>query len=548
MSLGVLTWREFKRLYHFRSAINLHLLTLSICRSGSGQPFASEFQIYPPDLVHKAVGRFTTEIVLQTFVPYKFHPRRAQFEPKLEEERVYIEELVIKEHAWQEHTTMSREAYSITVSQVGKTVIHALSPEGILRALDTLTQLFYAHSKTDEVYTPFAPVSIRDAPIFEHRGLNLDISRNWIPPEDVLRTIDAMALNKLNKLHLHCTDAQSWPLEVPAIPSLAIEGAYREDQIWSVRDLHQVQHYGLYHGVEVYLEIDLPEHTASIHHSHPQLITAYNQPWATYACQPPTGQLKLNSPDVPLFLTTLLDDLLPRSASFSGHFHVGGDELNREAYNLDSAVASSSKEVIRPHLQRLMDHVLSLVQSHGLTSVMWEDMLLEWDLQLPASTIIQTWRSSASLASVVAKGYRALFGPCQDWYLDCGYGTTIDPDPANPDTPIKKPFRDWCSPYKNWRQMLSYDPLKDIPEGQRHLVIGGECHLWGELTDSVNLDNMLWPRVAAAAEVLWKGKGEVGEGTTRRLAEMRERLVAGGVRAGMVQMEWGLRNEGTCIL
>ncbi len=59
---------------------------------------------------------------------------------------------------------------------------------------------------------------------------------------------------------------------------------------------------------------------------------------------------------------------------------------------------------------------------------------------------------------------------------------------------------------------------------------------------------MLWPRVAAAAEVLWRGKGEVGEGATRRLAEMRERLVARGVRAGMVQMEWGLRNEGTCIL
>lgn len=59
---------------------------------------------------------------------------------------------------------------------------------------------------------------------------------------------------------------------------------------------------------------------------------------------------------------------------------------------------------------------------------------------------------------------------------------------------------------------------------------------------------MLWPRAAAAAEVLWRGKGEVGESSTRRLSEMRERLVAHGVRAGMVQMEWGLRNQGGCTL
>jgi len=104
-----------------------------------------------------------TETVLHTFVPYKFNPRRAQFEPKLKEDKIYIEELVIKDYAWQEHTTIPREAYSITVSEVGQTVIHALSPEGVLRALATLTQLFYAHSESDEVYTPFAPVTIRDA-------------------------------------------------------------------------------------------------------------------------------------------------------------------------------------------------------------------------------------------------------------------------------------------------------------------------------------------------------------------------------------------------
>lgn len=386
------------------------------------------------------------------------------------------------------HPTISREAYSMHISLDGHGLINTLHPEGALRALETLVQLFYAHSESkEEVYTPYAPAFIKDVPVFEHRGLNLDICRNWIPPSDVLRTLEAMAFNKLNKLHLHASDAQSWPIEIPALPSLAKEGAYREDQIWSVKDLEQVQKYGLYHGIEVYLEIDLPGHTASIHHSHPDLITAYNKPWATYAMEPPAGQLKLNSLDVPPFLTTLLNDLLRRSAPFTSHFHVGGDELNLEAYNLDPTVQSSSKKVIRPLLQHLMNHIISLVHSHGLIPSIWEDMLLEWELELPANTIIQTWRSSASLARVVAKGHRALFGPCEEWYLDSGYGTFIDPDPTNVDSPMKRPFHDWCGPYKNWRQILSFDPFKGIPEEHRHLVVGGEVHLWGELTDSVNL-------------------------------------------------------------
>ena len=82
-----------------------------------------------------------------------------------------------------------------------------------------------------------------------------------------------------------------------------------------------------------------------------------------------------------------------------------------------------------------------------------------------------------------------------------------------------------------------------------HLLVGGEVHLWSELTDSVNLDGKLWPRAAAAAEILWKGPvgvGGVSEGVTRRLAEWRERVVGKGVRAEVVQMTWCLMNEGGC--
>lgn len=135
------------------------------------------------------------------------------------------------------------------------------------------TQIFYKHSKANVgVYTPYAPLAVEDAPTLAHRGLNLNISRNVITPKEVMRTVEASAFNKFNRLHLHASDAQSWPLEIPSLPDLASKGAYRDDQIWSVADLHEVQNFGSYRGVEVYLEIDMPGHTASVHAALPDLI------------------------------------------------------------------------------------------------------------------------------------------------------------------------------------------------------------------------------------------------------------------------------------
>ena len=91
--------------------------------------------------------------------------------------------------------------------------------------------------------------------------------------------------------------------------------------------------------------------------------------------------------------------------------------------------------------------------------------------------------------------------------------------------------------------------MDGISPEHRQLVVGEEVHLWGELTESVSLDSTLWPRAAAAAEVIWSGTSNMpDEDTTTRLAEFRERLAAIGVRAGMVQMEWCPRNPGGCTL
>lgn len=510
-------------------------------------------------LVRTAFERFKHTLFSQNFVPAKFHPRGAQFEPGLNSTKQYVTLVHIAETKdFQDDPDyklpLIKEAYNINVLKDGHTRIEVVSAAGALHALETLIQTFYVHSQSNvAVYTPYAPIKIVDRPAFEHRGVNLDIARNRIFPRDVMRVIDGMASNKLNKLHIHASDAQSWPLHIPALPDLALKGAYDVSQIWSPSDLEEVQRHGLLRGVEVFLEIDLPGHTTSIAHAYPDLIAAANkQPWSTFAAEPPSGQLKLNSSEVYSFLTTLLQDLFPRTRSYSSLFHLGGDELNRDVYRFDPTVNSNSSSVLRPLLQSLFNHILDIIESHKLTPVFWEEVILEWNLTLPENSIIQTWRSPASLADVLDTGHKALFGSNSHWYLDCGHGAFIDPvHPSNPSKHpiVNPPYADYCSPYKNWRHIYSYDPVAGIPDPKSQLVLGGEVHLWAELTDSITLDGMLWPRAAAAAEVLWRGPGRtLEEETTRRLAEMRERLVAKGIMAGMVTMEWCLRNKGGCTI
>lgn len=433
---------------------------------------------------------------------------------------------------------------------------------------ETFKQLFYTHSTTGQVYTSHSPVLIRDAPRWSYRGLSLDIARNPFSVNDVSRTIDAMASVKLNKLHLHATDSQAWPLEIPSLPNLAAKGSYRPDLVWSAKDLSHVQSYGVSKGVEVFLELDMPGHTASIAHAYPELIAAYNQlDWSTFAAEPLSGQLKLNSSRVYDFLDTLFDDLLPRQKPHTNIYHLGGDEVNLQVHLLDETVQSNKHEVLQPLIQRLMQGIYDKAVDNGLRPAIWEEMILEWDLDFSAGKhgasgpepLVQAWRNSEHIAAVLEKGFPVVFGDSEHWYLDCGFGQFLDPYPSGkspPGVPFntsggrpskqEPPYLDYCNPYHNWRAIYMFDPLHGVPERLHDGVEGGEALMWSEQTDGIDLDFKLWPRAAAAAEMLWggpRGQAMIADATWR-LGQWRERAVLNGISASPVSMTWCLMQGG----
>lgn len=540
-------------------------------------------KLYPlseRDILRSAMLRTQKTVTLTKFVPWKFHSRMRRFEPQFRRPFQAITTVQINQQSSMVGDRISAEdflggdeSYSIAISETGSAEINSTSTLGTIRALQTFEQLFYAHSDNSKVYTPLAPISIIDSPKWPHRGLNLDISRNVFSPVDVMRTIDAMSTCKMSRLHLHATDAQSWPIEIPALPTLAEKGAYRSHLKWPPDDLRAVQFYGLERGVSVFLEIDMPGHTGAIANAFPNLITAFNESdWSMYAAEPPSGSLKLNSPAVYDFLKTLFADVLPRVSPYTTLFHNGGDEVNTNAFLLDDTVNSNSTAVLQPLIQKLMSNVTNMVRGAGLTPLVWEEMILDWNLTFPSGSenrsappdvIVQVWRDAKNLQRVLERGYRALFGDYHNWYLDCGHGGFINPyfSEASPPglphntsvrlaTQIRAPFVDYCNPLKNWRQIYVYNPYVNITSDVQYLIEGGEVHMWCEQTDPVNLDSRVWPRAAAAAEVMWSGprKESMIEEASGRLGAWRERVVLDHfVQAAAVQMTWCLM-EGGCNL
>lgn len=146
------------------------------------------------------------------------------------------------------------ESYSLFIPSDGDTAnLTAETVWGAMRGLETFSQLVWGNPSR-------VPVGLYlwDSPLFPHRGIMLDTSRNYYPVKDLLRTIGAMSANKLNVFHWHITDSHSFPLVLPSMPELAAKGSYGPTMQYSPADVAAIVRFGLEHGVRVLPEIDSP--------------------------------------------------------------------------------------------------------------------------------------------------------------------------------------------------------------------------------------------------------------------------------------------------
>lgn len=85
----------------------------------------------------------------------------------------------------------------------------------------------------------------------------LDTARNYLPVSSILKTIDVMETVKLNQLHWHITDSQSFPLvlSTKGLDVLAKTGAYSPEAVYDHHTVQYIIQYAAARGVNVIPEV-----------------------------------------------------------------------------------------------------------------------------------------------------------------------------------------------------------------------------------------------------------------------------------------------------
>lgn len=422
------------------------------------------------------------------------------------------------------------EAYTLTVPSNGsKATITASSTLGLLRGLTTFGQLWYEYDGT--IYAVNTPVAIEDSPAYPYRGLLLDTARNYFAVSDILRTLDAMSMVKINQFHWHVVDSQSFPIEVPGYTELATYGAYSPEMVYSASDVANIISYAGARGIDVLVEVDTPGHTAAFADAHPDFV-ACNQarPWADYAAEPPAGQLRLANTTVAEYTAGLFSAIAEMFPSTM--VSTGGDEVNEYCYDQDpetQAILNATGLTLEEALNNFVEGTHGALIKAGKVPAVWEEMVLDYNLTLSNETLVLVWISSEDVQAVAEKGFRVIHAASNYFYMDCGAGEWIGDDPSG---------NSWCDPFKTWQYTYTFDPLANLTSDQYPLIMGGQQNLWTEQSSPSNLDPIVWPRAASSAELFWSGAGGNLTAALPRLHDVSFRMQQRGVNTIPLQPLW----------
>ncbi len=150
------------------------------------------------------------------------------------------------------------EAYTLTISG-DRIAITAVSPTGVTRAAQTLTQLAEGYEGTPALEA----LSLTDWPAFKLRGVMHDVGRSFITVDEIKKEIDLLSRFKVNVFHWHLTENQAWRFEVKAYPQLTSAASMTRfaGKFYTQEECAEVERYAAERGVMVIPEIDMPGHS-----------------------------------------------------------------------------------------------------------------------------------------------------------------------------------------------------------------------------------------------------------------------------------------------
>ncbi|MGH3201059.1 MAG: family 20 glycosylhydrolase [Streptosporangiaceae bacterium] len=399
------------------------------------------------------------------------------------------------------------ERHSLTIA-ADQVVLRAAEPVGVERGLTTFIQLLAATPSDDAGVVWMPGGRLLDAPRYAWRGLSLDLARSFFTLDEVRRVIDLLVLYKLNVLHVHLTDDQSWRLPVGRpTQSDELDAAYYSADFYRAEDLRALVAYAADRFVTVVPEVDMPGHVSALMRMHPELNSGRNE------AEAPLGARWLD-PELPATFT-LVEDLLTGVAEIfpSPYIHIGGDE----PWGMPRALYVSYVQWVR-----------DLVRSMGKRPLGWQESARAG---LGPDDVLQYWLSGIALTASLPAEVRAkidadlalarrdvetaveasvpvIVSPQGHCYLDVPYAEP-SADPAQADRHGRVGLRLY-SPM-TVAQSFGWEPAEALGHGRAAQVAGVEAAIWAEtISDFGDLSFLLLPRLPGVAHKAWSDRQAAG--------------------------------------
>ena len=392
------------------------------------------------------------------------------------------------------------EAYNIKVTSKGITV-RASSEAGLFYAQQTLMQMT-GNGKFKEIQC----CVIKDYPRFPYRGLHVDVSRHFRSVDFLKKQIDAMARFKMNRMHIHLTDAAGWRLQVDSYPRLTEFAAWRPQTTWKEwwagdRKYCEEETFGAYGGyytkddirdlleyaklrhIEIIPEIEMPSHSEEVLAAYPELGCSSEAYKDSDFC--------VGNEAVFEFLESVLAeviDLFP-----SEYIHIGGDEAGKQHWKTcpkcQQRMLEEGFESV-DELQSYMIHrIEKFINSKGRKIIGWDEIL---DGGLAPNATVMSWRGTEGGIKAMSMGHDVIMSPGRYCYLD-----------HTQDAPFREP--ESIGGYLPLDTVYVYEPVEaSMPSDKIHHLKGIQANLWAEyIVSDAHAEYMYWPRAFALAETAW---------------------------------------------
>ena len=392
----------------------------------------------------------------------------------------------------------SAEGYVLTATKKGVEV-QAKSGAGLFYGVQTLLQM-----ATDG--NQIALGTITDEPRFEYRGMMLDVSRHFFGLDFVKKQIDAMAYYKLNRLHIHLTDAAGWRIEIKKYPRLTNFAAWRSGKTWkewwngdrkymeegsegaeggyfTQDQCREIVEYAKKHYITVIAEIEMPSHSEEV-------LTAYPELSCTHVPYKQADFCVGNEKTFEFLENVLLEvmEIFP-----SEYIHVGGDEASKQSWKTCPLCQARMKKEGLKDVDELQSYLIERMEKflnkHGRNLLGWDEIL---EGGLAPNATVMSWRGVEGGLKAIEGGHRTIMSPGGYCYFD-----------SYQDAPHTQP--EAIGGYLPLKKVYSYDPIPETftPE-QAKLMYGVQANLWAEyIPTPEHMEYMIYPRILALAEVAW---------------------------------------------